>query len=296
MDIYQQITDQIVSQLESSLGDWTCPWLKQSSMPVNVLTGKHYCGINIPLLWSREFASPFWGTLKQWNQLGASIRKGESSTLILFWKIIERTESLDGATSDDDEELHTDFKFAVPRTYRVFNAVQVEGWEEPEKSKGSDVELIDAADLYLHRTQASIVFGGTQAFYSPGQDYIALPQQYRFRATQWSNATQGYYSTAFHELVHWSGHPQRCNRTFGARFGDDAYSFEELVAELGACFLCAKMDLSVQVREDHVQYIQHWLNVLKKDKKAIFTAASKATQAVDYLDSLQNSMKLQKVS
>jgi antirestriction protein ArdC len=130
--------------------------------------------------------------------------------------------------------------------------------------------------------------GGERAFYRPADDIIQMPERERFLGTETSTPTEAYYGTLLHELTHWTGAKKRCDREFGKRFGDQAYAMEELVAELGAAFLCADLGISVTPRQDHAAYIDNWLSVLKADKKAIFTAASKAAQASDYLAGLQD--------
>ena len=139
----------------------------------------------------------------------------------------------------------------------------------------------------MRNTRAQVRHGGTSAFFRPGDDFIQMPERERFVGSDTSTTTEAYYGTLLHELTHWTGPSRRCDRQFGKRFGDDAYAAEELVAELGAAFLCAELGITATPRPDHAAYIDHWLRIMKGDKKAIFTAASKASQAVDFLASLQ---------
>lgn len=127
----------------------------------------------------------------------------------------------------------------------------------------------------------------TRAYFDPGSDYIAIPDKARFVGSPTSTATECYYSTLLHELVHWTGAEHRLNRTFGERFGDAAYAAEELVAELGAAFLCADLGVTNDPRPDHAAYVASWLKILRSDSRAIFTAASLSTAAVTYLHEKQ---------
>jgi antirestriction protein ArdC len=145
------------------------------------------------------------------------------------------------------------------------------------------------ADAFVAATGATIAHGGSRAYYRPSTDSIQLPPRDAFIGTRTSNPAESYYSTVLHELTHWTSHAQRCDRQLGKRFGDDAYAMEELVAELGAAFLCARIGITAEPRIDHAQYLASWLSVLKADKRAIFTAASKASESTDWLHRLVGS-------
>jgi antirestriction protein ArdC len=249
-------------------------------LPVNV-TGRAYRGINVPLLWATAdafgYASPIWGTYKQWQERGAQVRKGEKSTMIVFWK------KLSYATKNDEGEEETSERL-MARGYFVFNAAQVDGYvAKPTKAIGDlpESERIANAESFFTATGSTVRHGGNRAYYTTSDDHIQMPEFGQFRDGI------SYYSTLGHEHVHWTGHKARNNREFGKRFGDNAYAFEELVAELGAAFICAELGLTNEPREDHAAYIASWLGCLKADKRAIFTAASKAQAAADYLLGLQ---------
>ena len=165
---------------------------------------------------------------------------------------------------------------------------QVEDFKLPEPQvPANPAEVLTQVEAYVTATGARVAFCGEGAFYRLLTDTIHMPDRARFVGSATSSATECLYATLLHELTHWTGIKTRCDREFGKRFGDDAYAMEELVAELGAAFLCADLGIANTPRPDHAAYISHWLTVLKADKKAIFTAASKAAQAVDYLDGLQ---------
>jgi antirestriction protein ArdC len=285
MDLYQSVTDRIVSMIERGAGNWRMPWHAAASgdisMPHNV-TGRAYRGVNVPLLWASAqafgYGSPVWATYKQWQERGAQVGRGEKSTLIVFWKRIEVP-----ANDNDDDDDPTETRL-IARGYCVFNAAQVEGYDPSTVARRRELpeaSRIEHAERYFRQTGSIVRHGGARAFYSPGGDFIQMPEFRQFLAAD------RYYSTLAHEHVHWSGAPQRCAREFGRRFGDNAYAFEELVAELGAAFLCADLGLSNEPRPDHAAYLAGWLRVLKGDKRAIFTAASKAQAAADYLNGLQ---------
>jgi len=180
----------------------------------------------------------------------------------------------------------------VARASRVFNASQVDGYQLPELPHIEPVERIARAEYFLTATRATILHGGERAYYRPSTDEIRIPDEGRFIETASRTRTEGYYSVILHELTHWSGAPTRCDRQLRNRFGDDAYAMEELVAELGAAFLCAELSITAETRLDHAQYIATWLDVLKADNKAIFAAAAKANEAVSYLKKLQTGQEV----
>lgn len=287
-DIHSTITDAIVAAIEAGAGEWQMPWHKSGNglhRPVNIDTGKRYRGVNILSLWASSqrngFTSGTWGTYKQWQARGAQVRKGMKGTPVVFYKTFE----VETQTDAGDAETSTRM---VARGSYVFNADQVDGYTAPPAEAPSDpVSFIDTAEAFIRDTGATIRFGGN-AYYSPTGDFVNMPHPHEFIGTATSTAGECYYSTILHELAHWTSPAKRCDRQLGKRFGDAAYAMEELVAELAAAFLCADLGITSSPRPDHASYIQSWLRVLKADKKAIFTAASAASKACDYLDSLQS--------
>lgn len=283
-DIYQSVTDAIVAAIESgqTKEKFVMPWDGLHSLPLNACTGKSYRGINIPLLWAHQtekgYTSGYWGTYKQWQEMGAQVRKGEKGACIVFWKI------LDVEPENDNEEAEARM-FA--RWSTVFNADQVEGFEMAVEQKEGTAQLIGAAEEFIAATGATIETGGRRAYYHRAKDVITLPERDIFHDTPTSTATEAYYSTALHELTHWTGAPKRLDRTKSKRFGDADYAFEELIAELSAAMLCATLGITSNTRADHAHYIDGWLKALKDDKRFIFSAASQAQKAADYLFSLQ---------
>src|SRR6056297_1318144 len=289
-DIHQQVTDSIISAIEAGAGAWQMPWHRSGeglNRPVNIDTHKHYRGINILNLWvaaeRRGFANGLWGTYRQGQNRGGQGRKGEKGAMVVFYKELE-FDAENPETGDTETE-----KRLMARASTVFNAQQVDGYEpEPiEPVTDNPVTPIQQAEAFVAATDAEIRHGGNRAYYSRGTDHIQMPERERFLGTETSTPTEAYYGVLLHELTHWTGHEDRCQRQFGERFGDKAYAMEELVAELGAAFLCADLGIVQTPRADHAAYIDSWLQVLKADKKAIFTAASQASKAADLLAAMQ---------
>lgn len=288
-DIHQQVTDTIIRSIEAGAGTWQMPWHRSGeglNRPVNIDTHQRYRGINILNLWVAGevsgFSSGVWGTYRQWQNRGCQVRKGEKGSLVVFYKELE-FEAEDPSTGETELE-----KRLMARASTVFNAQQVDGYEpEPLPVPENPVMPIDQAEALVAATKATIRHGGSRAYYNRGTDHIQMPERERFLGSETSTPTEAYYGTLLHELTHWTGHKSRCEREFGKRFGDNAYAMEELVAELGAAFLCADLGIAPQPRPDHAAYIDGWLNALKADKKAIFTAASQASKAAEYLAAMQ---------
>lgn len=288
LDVHQAVTNQIIAAIEAGAGNWQMPWHRTGeglNRPVNVDTGNHYRGVNVIALWAsaqmRGFSTGTWGTYRQWGNRNAQVRKGEKASLIVFYKEYDIARETESGESEADTVL-----FA--RASWVFNADQVDGYQPTViEPPAHPVRPIDAAEDFIRSTGAIVRHGGTRAFYRPADDIIQMPDRERFAGSPTSSATESYYATLLHELTHWTGHEQRCHRPFGDRFGNDAYAMEELVAELGAAFLCTDIGITAELRPDHAQYIDHWLKVMKADKKAIFTAASQAAKATEFLRQFQ---------
>lgn len=281
-DTYQTITDTILAKLENC-GPFERPWVGQSlTWPVNATSGHEYRGTNVVMLWiaaqEAGYTESKWATFKQWAAKGAKVRKGEKGTPVIWFQMLEARG--DAAENSDAEEGRL---IPCAKMSWVFNAAQVDGYEAekaptPEENAVSPIEQAEALML---ASGAKIRHEGAQAFYRPSTDEVVLPPQHMFTGTSTSTATEAYYGVALHELTHWTG--PRLEREFGKRFGDEAYAFEELVAELGAAFLSARLGITAEPREDHAKYLASWIKVLKDDRKAFITAASKAAEASDYL-------------
>jgi antirestriction protein ArdC len=290
-NIYQTITGKLLAAIEANTGDPIMPWQRGGTQPVlpsNAITGQTYRGVNILSLWisalERGYDSGEWATLRQWNEKGARVRKGEKASPIVFYR--EITVAADAA--DVSAEVHGDTeRVRFARGYWVFAAEQVDGYQHSKALPPNPIDRIADAERFFAATGASIVVGGGQACYRRSTDTIHMPDEARFLDTDGRTRTEAWYAVLGHEATHWSGAPHRLNREFGKRFGDNAYCFEEACAEIGAAFLCARLGMAIEPHPDHARYIQHWLKVMQADPRAIFAAAAKAQEAVAYLDGLQ---------
>ena len=277
-DLYAEITDRIVDQLEQGVAPWVRPWraLGTAGEFRNGATGHVYSGINVMLLGmemhSRGFADPRFVTFKQARAAGGHVRKGERGSVVVFYKPF--------LVKDRDDPSGERVK-AIPflRHFTVFNVDQCDGLTLPGDRTVDELPepIRDAhCEEFMRSTGADIRHGGSQAVYKRRPlDFVQLPDPRAFKDIG------AYYSTAFHELVHWTGDEYRCPRTKGKRFGDEDYAREELVAELGSAFLCQR--LSVDGALQHPEYLANWLTVLRNDTRAIFRASGAASKAVEYL-------------
>ena len=285
-DLYEHVTDTIVAAIEAGASEFSLPWQRTGIgdvLPVNAATGAAYNGINILSLWATAISCGYdrglWGTYRQWAALGAQVRKGARGACVVFYKEYE--------TDPDPADNSDDGRRRVARASRVFNAAQVDGFDLPSLPDLPPVERILRADAVVARHGLNLRQGGDQAYYSRKDDFIQMPDERLFTAPDTARRTEDYYAVLFHELTHWSGAAHRLNRDLGKRFGDHAYAMEELVAELGSAFLCGSLSITPAPRPDHASYIAHWLDVMKADKRAIFAAAAKANEAVNFLKTSQ---------
>lgn len=281
-NVYKSITDSIVAAIAAGAGPVEMPWHRQGGgLPCNAATGKRYRGVNVVALWAaaarRGFARPLWATYRQWKTLGAQVRGGEKGSVIVFYRTIEVEEP-----PDQTGEKHASTRL-IARASWVFNVDQVDGYQVPAPPAHDPVESVLDADAFVNDTGAEILYWGNAALYSVADDLIMMPEPAVFIGTRTSTPTESWYGVLFHELVHWSGADHRLARDLFVRFGSDGYAMEELIAELGAAYLCAAFAISPSPRPDHAAYISDWLNVLRADNRAIFSAASKAAEAADYL-------------
>lgn len=294
-DIHQLVTDRIVQQLEQGNIPWYKPWQGEGAtleLPYNKVSQNHYNGINNLLLWctahEKQFASPEWATFKQWSENKETIRKGEKGTMIVYYDFLEKE-------VEGQDELQ---KIPFLKTYHVFNRCQLESYNgedvnHPDQDEKMEplVSRIHAVDAFVENTKAIIQHGGERACFSPKEDMIQMPFQHSFVDTPACTATEGYYSVLLHELIHWSGADGRLERHKAkSQFQvnkQELYAKEELVAELGAAFLCAEFGINTLEKTNHAAYISSWLEALKSDKGLIIPAANQATKAVRYLKELK---------
>jgi len=286
-DLYTRVTNQILADLEKGVRPWNKPWNAEHAAgritrPLRA-NGQPYRGMNVILLWSSAvangFAAPLWMTFNQARELGGHVKAGSKGTPVVYADKFTKTEA-----KDDGSEEEKDVFFM--KQYTVFNAEQVAGLLERFYALAAPrldpVRRIEHVEAFCRNTKAEVRHGGTSAHYSPNDDRVQMPPFEAFEDAE------SYYATLLHELTHWTKHATRLDRDFGRkRFGDEGYAREELVAEIGASFLCADLELEPVVREDHAAYIAHWLKVLRDDKRAIFVAAALAEKAADHLHGLQ---------
>jgi antirestriction protein ArdC len=287
-DVYQRVTDQIISELEKGVRPWLKPWSVEHAAgritrPLRG-NGVPYQGVNVLMLWAaameKSYTAPIWMTFKQALELKANVRKGEHGSLVVYADRIKRTQT--DATTGAESEIDIPFM----KGYTVFNVEQIEGLPEHFYAKPAPrsgvIHRVERAERFFAALNADIRHGGGAACYVISQDHIRMPPFEAFRDPE------SYYATLAHESTHWTRHPSRLAREFGRkRFGDEGYAMEELVAEFGSAFVCADLELTPEPRADHAAYLANWLTVLKNDKRAIFTAASHAQRASDYLHGLQ---------
>jgi antirestriction protein ArdC len=265
-DLYQTITDTIIAAIEKG-GDlpWVRPWTSAGG-PRNGKTGRAYTGINHLLLSiaGMQYTSNDWFTFNNARALGGSVGKGEKGTKVIFWSMIKKKD----AKNEDDS-------FMFMKYFTVFNRDQIKDLPAPEVREVSQFSINEAAESFIIGTGAPINYGGDIAAYNFVTDQISLPNKTDF-------VDEGtFYATAFHELIHWTGHNSRLDRLKATPFGSPEYAKEELVAELGAAFLCAEYGINGMTQ--HPEYISNWLSVLKNDKRFIVRAASQATKATVFL-------------
>ena len=287
--IHAEITAAIVAELEQGVAPWVKPWKSGKGgqcMPFNAATNRPYRGVNVLTLWAATirggYPLPRWLTFRQAGEIGGHVRKGEKGTpIVLVKQMTVGDEREDGADDTGQGAAH---RVTFLRYFWVFNVAQVEGLPphlyaipEPEP----EGERHARAEAFLAAIDADVRHGGDRACYVPGLDCIMLPPFGAFEGPE------HYYATRLHETGHWSGHKSRLDRDLSGRFGSQAYAAEELIAELAAAFLCAELGIEGRLR--HVEYIGNWLELLRSDPKAIFTAASRASEAADYLRSFSGS-------
>lgn len=276
MNVYEIVTNRIIETLEAGEIPWKKSWNSKTQAPRNLTSGKTYSGINVFILLSARFQSPYWLTFKQATEKGGTVRKGEKGLPIVFWSTTEK----------EDDKTGEIKKTGFLRYYTVFNITQIDGLKDvPAVEVHEETEGAEAFDM-AHDIVAgmpdapAVKHGFTRACYIPSVDEINMPLMRSF------GQPEEYFSTLFHELAHSTGHENRLNRKGSGEirhFGDADYSKEELVAEFGAAFLCAEAGISQAVITNQAAYIQGWLKALKNDSKLLVTAAAQAQKAADYI-------------
>jgi antirestriction protein ArdC len=275
--VYDIVTERVISLLEQGTVPWQKPWQGAELAPQNLVSRKSYRGVNVFLLHAMSYSSPYWLTFKQAQELGGHVRKGELACPVVFWKWLD--------VERDGEKERVPFL----RYYGVFNVAQCEGIEAhvpsatDTKREHSPVETAERIVRGMPK-RPLIKHGQAQAFYHPTDDYVGMPSPEQFRSGE------GYYSVLFHELTHSTGHESRLARKGVAgsegqwsAFGSQSYSKEELVAEMGAAFLCGQAGIVERTIENSASYIASWLFRLKDDAKLVVQAAAQAQKAADFI-------------
>jgi antirestriction protein ArdC len=275
--VYEIITERITQELKKGVVPWRKPW--RSTLPQNLISRKEYRGINWILLNSLPFESPYFLTFKQARALGGFVRRGEKGIPIVFWNFII------------DEESESKKKLPFLRYYTVFNVSQCEGIQIPTVPQRQFNEIEECERIVCDMPHApTIEHGATHASYSPRTDTVKMPARETF------DTPQHFYSTLFHELCHSTGSLLRLNRqgiTEDVAFGSQTYSKEELIAELGCSFLCAKAGIVGTTIQNSASYIAGWLAALKNDKRLVISAAGQGQKAADYILNVETSREAQ---
>jgi antirestriction protein ArdC len=283
MDVYAIVTEKIISLLEQDIVPWRRPWTG-SGVPRNVVSKKPYRGINHFLLSASKYVQPYWLTIRQANELGGHVHKGEESTIIVFWKVEDRRgQAQDESDAELDAQCRRRF---VLRYYRVWNVEQCELPENAleklpriETHEHAPIEAVER--IVAGMANAPVIeHAGSKAFYCSITDRITMPPRNLFISPE------EYSATLLHELIHSVGHEKRLAResiTEAAAFGSAVYSKEELIAEMGGAYLCAEAGISNAVIENQAAYIAGWLKRLRDDRRLVILAAAQAQHAVDYI-------------
>jgi antirestriction protein ArdC len=274
--VYEVITDRILESLKQGVVPWRMPWNKVGGTPKNLQSGKAYRGVNVFLLSAMRYAAPWFVTYKQCAARGGQVRKGEKGCPVIFWKV--------GDSDKVDPKTGKKGKYFILRYYTVFNVEQCDNlsYPKPEVRDVRTFEPIERCEeiVRAYKTLPGIDHGGDRACYSPSFDRISMPNKEQFEGEE------EYYSTLFHELVHSTGHESRLSRDGimnPIRFASHEYSFEELVAECGAAFLCGHAGILDHTIDNSAAYIANWSAKLRSEPKWIVEAASKAGKASDYI-------------
>jgi antirestriction protein ArdC len=283
-DVHARVTAAIISAIEAGTGTWRMPWHHSGAdvtRPTNVASGKPYRGINTVSLWAAAYASGYtsgvWGTYRQWQALGAQVRKGEQASLGVLWKELRAKDDDDG---NSDEHEH-DHRRLFAKAFSLFNADQVDGYVPEPQPILPESERLVAVEAFIAALGIDTVYGAPSAYYDIAQDRIYMPGFSTF------HDAHGFYATQLHEAAHASGAAHRLDRNFSARWTKHALAMEEATAELTASFLLADLGIAHEPRADHAAYIASWLQLLKDEPRAIFTAASKAQAAADWMPAQQ---------
>jgi len=278
VDPYQVITDRVITLLEQGIVPWQKPWYGGQTLPRNLASGREYRGVNVFLLHAMSYASPFWLTFNQAKELGGTVRRGEKACPVVFWKWLE---------AEEDGERK---RVPLLRYYSVFNVAQCDGIPADKipslsVTRREHNPITEAERIVAGMPKCPEIRSGLdRAFYSPSGDFVRMPAPGQFRSGE------DFYSVLFHELTHSTGHESRLNRkgvcgTEGewSAFGSTPYAKEELVAEMGAAFLCGQAGIAERTLDNSAAYVSSWLQRLKDDRRLVVHAAAQAQKAADFI-------------
>ncbi len=275
-NVFEIVTEQILTHLGNGVIPWRKPWNSKILLPRNLMTGKKYRGINVWLLLASSYASPYWLTFNQTKTLGGTIKKGEKSSIVVFWNFKEVEELNEGTGALEKKNI------PFLKYYRVFNVLQCEGITYPDQPEEAHSNPIEEAEAIVNGFQGrpEIKHGFIKACYNPIEDLVKMPSKAAFVNPE------EYYSTLYHELTHATGSASRLNRetlSAPASFGSKNYAREELIAEMGAAYLCAITGIAHATLENSAAYIQGWRDTIRKDSRLVVLAAAQAQKAVNHI-------------
>lgn len=284
IDVYQIVTDRIIDLLNKGTIPWVQPW-KNGILPMNFISKRSYQGINLLLLNSMMFDQNFFLTWDQLKKLGGSVKPNEQGTVVVYWK---------NKSKESEDAENQPKKRPLLRYYKVFNICQCTGIPNLPENPGADQTELSRPDcesvIASMPTPPTIIVRGKQAYYRPEDDRIVVPTKKNFLTLD------SYYSVIFHELIHSTGHKSRLSRKGiieKAEFGSISYAMEELIAEIGSCYLCNTTGILNHQIENSAAYIENWLEKLRNDKFFVLHAASQAQKATDYILNIEKKVKKQ---
>lgn len=275
-NVFEIVTQQILDHLSNGVVPWRKPWTSKIRFPRNLVTSKLYQGINVWLLLASSYSSPYWLTFNQTKDLGGTIKKGERSSVVVFWNFKEVEE----VNEDTGQIENKNIPFL--KYYRVFNVLQCEGLTYPDQPEETYTDPIAEAEAIIeeYKGRPEIKHGFTKAYYNPIEDVVRMPNKSAFVSQE------SYFNVLYHEGIHSTGHSTRLNRetlTKQAPFGSMDYAREELIAEMGAAYLCGISGISHATIENSAAYIQGWRDSISKDSRLVVIAAAQAQKAVNYI-------------
>jgi len=287
-EMFNKIVKKMIKEMEQSNGEWIDRWSSPNGLPQNYVTKRYYRGFNSihlsMIAFNKGYEIPYWLTFHQVKTLGGRVKKGEKAVDVFFYKFIDK--EIEVKNEENEEKDIKDIKLIkIPllRNYKVFNIQQTEGIELP-KIEEKDNPSYQNVENFIQQIGTDIKYGGYRAFYDPVKDFIKIPEIKHFVNSD------AYYATLFHEMIHWTGHETRLNRKLPQKWGDKIYSFEELIAELGAVFLCNYFNVNIE-KNRHPEYLKSWVEALEEDPRILWKVSSKAQEAFDFLINLNEKNK-----